>query len=111
MSQSTHSFCPSCGNLLLIEQTEDRVQLKCRACDFAMHFVGSSVQKAPITPLDVKAIINTEDATSFQNKTEARCEKCGHNEAYFNEVQIRSADEPATLFFKCCKCGNTWREG
>jgi DNA-directed RNA polymerase III subunit RPC11 len=41
----------------------------------------------------------------------ATCEKCGYHQAYFNEIQIRSADEPATLFFKCVKCGNQWREG
>ena len=26
-------------------------------------------------------------------------------------LQIRSADEPATLFFRCAKCGSNWREG
>lgn len=42
---------------------------------------------------------------------EVTCEKCGHGQAYFKEVQIRSADEPATLFFRCCKCGDIRREG
>ena len=26
-------------------------------------------------------------------------------------AQIRSADEPATLFFRCTKCACNWREG
>ncbi|EAY09943.1 hypothetical protein TVAG_482170 [Trichomonas vaginalis G3] len=108
---STHSFCPACGNLLLVDTSGDRTQLKCRACNFVMGFVGRTVQSAPLNPLDVKALITNDDAMSFQNKTQARCDKCGHNEAFFTEIQIRSADEPATLFFKCCKCGNTWREG
>lgn len=43
----------------------------------------------------------------------ARCpnDACRHDQAYFQEVQIRSADEPATLFFRCTKCAVNWREG
>jgi len=43
-------------------------------------------------------------------KTVATCPKCGNNEAYYWEVQTRSADEPATRFFKCTRCGHVWRE-
>jgi DNA-directed RNA polymerase III subunit RPC11 len=31
--------------------------------------------------------------------------------AYFMQIQIRSADEPMSTFYKCCKCANQWREG
>ncbi len=40
----------------------------------------------------------------------AKCPDCGNNEAYNWEIQTRSADEAATQFFKCLKCGHTWRE-
>lgn len=41
------------------------------------------------------------------------CPNCRHDKAAYKEVQTRSADEPATLFFKCLnvKCGHNWREG
>jgi DNA-directed RNA polymerase subunit M/transcription elongation factor TFIIS len=39
------------------------------------------------------------------------CSKCRHHQAFFMEVQIRSADEPATLFYKCTSCSHRWREG
>lgn len=39
------------------------------------------------------------------------CGKCSHGEAAFMEIQTRSADEPATLFFRCCKCAFQWKEG
>lgn len=39
------------------------------------------------------------------------CPKCSYHQAYFMEIQIRSADEPATLFFKCVQCAHRWREG
>lgn len=40
------------------------------------------------------------------------CGKCGNEKAYFFEIQIRSADEPATTFYKCANeaCSNQWRE-
>jgi len=42
----------------------------------------------------------------------ATCPYCGHGEAAFKEFQTRSADEPATLFYRCLneKCQKQWRE-
>lgn len=41
------------------------------------------------------------------------CPKCEHERAYFMQIQIRSADEPMSIFFKCCNenCQHQWREG
>lgn len=41
----------------------------------------------------------------------AVCPSCEHGEAFFMEIQTRSADEPASLFFRCAKCAARWREG
>ena len=41
---------------------------------------------------------------------EADCPKCKHKLAEHWEVQTRAADEPATRFFKCQKCGHVRRE-
>ena len=40
----------------------------------------------------------------------ARCPHCEHNKAYFMQKQIRSADEPMTIFYKCVECGGRWNE-
>ncbi|PVU85391.1 hypothetical protein BB560_007037 [Smittium megazygosporum] len=42
----------------------------------------------------------------------AVCPKCEHERAYFMQIQIRSADEPMTTFYKCCQqeCSHQWRE-
>ena len=42
--------------------------------------------------------------------TKAVCPECGHTEASWWLQQTRSADESETRFFKCLKCGHTWRE-
>lgn len=43
----------------------------------------------------------------------ATCPKCENSRAYFMQIQIRSADEPSSIFYKCCRnsCGHQWREG
>jgi DNA-directed RNA polymerase subunit M len=42
--------------------------------------------------------------------TRARCPSCGHDVAYWWLRQTRGADEPSTRFYRCVKCGHTWRE-
>jgi len=42
--------------------------------------------------------------------TKVPCPKCGYPEAEYFQQQTRSADEPATTFYKCLKCGHSWRE-
>lgn len=46
------------------------------------------------------------------DSTDADCPACSHNRAYFMQMQIRSADEPMTTFYKCCNqtCGHNWRD-
>lgn len=41
-----------------------------------------------------------------------RCEntECDSTSAYYVQTQIRSADEPATIFYKCVKCEHVWRQ-
>lgn len=40
------------------------------------------------------------------------CPKCGHTEAFYMQIQTRSADEPMTIYYKCCNfsCGFRWKE-
>merc|ERR1712212_606843 len=53
-------------------------------------------------------------AAAWENvdSTEETCPKCSHNRAFFMQIQTRSADEPMTTFYKCCKmeCGHRWKE-
>lgn len=37
------------------------------------------------------------------------CRKCKGNQTTYYTLQVRSADEPMTIFIQCLKCGNRWK--
>lgn len=43
--------------------------------------------------------------------SEFKCGKCKKRECIYQELQVRSADEPMTIFISCLNCGNKWRVG
>jgi DNA-directed RNA polymerase subunit M/transcription elongation factor TFIIS len=52
----------------------------------------------------------------FSEKPEAmtdqfRCGRCKKRECVYQELQLRSSDEPMSLFITCLNCGNRWRMG
>jgi len=54
--------------------------------------------------------------TMFEEKPSSmtdkfKCGKCKKRECSYREVQLRSADEPMTLFITCINCGNRWKIG
>ena len=51
------------------------------------------------------AFVGAKEATVQEG-----CRECGHKKAYFMEIQIRSADEPMTIFFRCVNCAYQWKE-
>jgi DNA-directed RNA polymerase subunit M/transcription elongation factor TFIIS len=38
------------------------------------------------------------------------CRKCRQKKCSYYMVQLRSADEPMTLFIQCLNCGNRWKQ-
>ena len=63
--------------------------------------------------LDIKM---KHSETVFEEKPAAmtdkfKCGKCKKRECSYREVQLRSADEPMTLFITCINCGNRWKIG
>ena len=38
-----------------------------------------------------------------------KCPKCGNDEMHYHTLQLRSADEGATVFYTCTKCGYKYR--
>ena len=60
--------------------------------------------------------ILNKDISDFDKDVQATdaftCNKCKQNICTYTQFQIRSQDEPMTLFITCLnpKCGNSWRE-
>ena len=40
-----------------------------------------------------------------------RCNRCKKRECVYQELQLRSADEPASIIVTCISCNHTWRVG
>lgn len=40
-----------------------------------------------------------------------KCGKCKNRECIYQERQMRSCDEPMSIFVYCLRCGNRWRIG
>lgn len=39
------------------------------------------------------------------------CRRCHKSECVYHELQLRSGDEPMSIFITCLNCGNRWRQG
>ncbi len=111
-------FC-DCGALLVPDkQANGKVNMRCPACgktispDFNSNSEAFEIkQKIRHSEKEKMVIIDPEihDVETMPT-TNARCRKCGNNIAAYWQVQTRSGDEAATTFYRCKKCGFTWRD-
>ncbi|MEM2321143.1 MAG: transcription factor S [Candidatus Bathyarchaeia archaeon] len=110
-------FCPNCGMRLTLKRKKDSKEyyLVCAKCGYERQV------EAPILPASKRVTeIKQEDYIVVIGEKEQKlktlpvitieCPKCGNNLAYVWQVQTRSADESSTQFFRCTKCGYTFRE-
>lgn len=102
-------FCPTCEALLLITKIADQTSYKCRKCNYnrPINYIQDQIEFHN----EIKEnIILKEDSLKSMARTEKECDRCGHKEASFFEMQTRSADEPMTIFYQCISCKHTWKE-
>ncbi|MCS6787860.1 MAG: transcription factor S [Aigarchaeota archaeon] len=109
-------FCPNCGSFMTTARTSGGVALVCRRCGYRK--AGRTVEiklrtsNRPTGRQRVGIVVEEagEESSVHPKTTDVVCPECGNREAYWWTVQTRSADEPMTQFFRCTKCGHTWRE-
>lgn len=99
-------FCPKCKSLMVYQGDE----LVCRKCGYR----GKVDSDEEIV---IKVERNKEDVPVLEGEklktlptTKVICPACGNNEAFWWLRQLRAADESEVRFFRCTKCGKTWRE-
>ena len=108
-------FCPECSNLLRKQIIDGKSYLKCRCgytqdCEVDTSEVDSEIERKKKALEKNVIIVSQEDKVSVHPTVLVECPKCKHSEAEAWQEQTRSADEPSTSFFRCVKCGYTWRE-
>jgi len=106
-------FCPTCGSLLLVEKGTSNFRFYCRMCPYIYYIFNKFTSVTTYERKQVDDVLGGPEAFKDAAQIETVCPKCSHNKAYFFSMQIRSADEPMTTFYKCANpnCGNNWKEG
>jgi len=111
-------FCPKCG-MRLVPTKKKRgkksvLVLACPKCGYEKPVSGSLPTTAkfiPTPPKESIAVISKEAQKLRTLPTvKIECPRCGNNLAYVWQVQTRGSDESSTQFFRCTKCGYTFRE-
>lgn len=102
-------FCPKCKSLMLPKKHGSKVIMTCTSCGVTDDKAETVVLKEQSTQERKIKVIDAESEMNLPLTNEI-CAKCGHKKAYYWLVQTRAADESATKFLKCEKCGHTWRD-
>ncbi len=105
------NFCEKCGSRYVPKKEKGKIFLICKKCG---HCTDNSKpveikEKIKKDPLKDDVVVISEKVDSLP-KTRAICRKCGHKEAMWRVQQMRSSDEPPTIFFICTKCNHSWRK-
>lgn len=103
-------FCPLDGTLLQMNVLHhgplQELRFICPVCPY-VHTPSRVTSEVHTQKKRIEAV--EDENWDSVDKTEALCPN-GHREAYFMQIQIRSADEPMTTFFKCVSCGVRWNQ-
>ena len=103
-------FSPVCGNLLLITDGSIGMRFCCPTCPYIHNINKRYVDRVKTTKKQIDYVLGGAEAWENVDKTTADCPFCKHGQAYFKQIQIRSADEPSTVFYKCCQCMGQWND-
>lgn len=117
-------FCPKCGNMVVVEEGETMellndgedevsvpvVQFRCQTCQYTHEITEAFSSVVKTKKKGVDDVLGGDDAWKDVDRTESICPYCNHNEAYFLQIQIRSADEPMSTFYRCTKCSGQYSE-
>jgi DNA-directed RNA polymerase III subunit RPC11 len=86
-------FCPLDGTLLTlgVDETTTRSAFVCTTCPYSCPIIKTHSVKIPTPRKHVDDILGGTAAWENVDRTMAVCPSCSHKEAYFMQIQIRSA--------------------
>ena len=102
-------FCSECNTVLTLDAKKKL--LVCSKCgheepsEAPILVIRNTEEKDKIVVIGKK-----ERELRTLPQTKIKCPKCENLMAEWWMVQTRSIDESATQFFRCTKCGHTWRD-
>ncbi len=100
-------FCPKCD----VRLKKGADGLECPKCGHVDHDAPPAPEPAQsLSSQSTFKVLDEPDAPGTESTIEKECDKCGNGEAVWWMLQTRSADEPTTQFYRCTKCGYTWRD-
>ncbi|KAF9221291.1 DNA-directed RNA polymerase I kDa polypeptide [Gyrodon lividus] len=110
-------FCPHCGTLLALPKDNEPTVI-CEQCSHEepassyenIEIITRSHPDAFPSALRQKRKTQTKiHQGKVLPKVSEKCPACGHLEAYYEEKQMRSADEGSTILYTCVSCKHGWR--
>lgn len=96
----------------MVEEGPRCYRFACNTCPYVQNIERTLVSYKFPALKKVDDVLGGQEAWKNVDSTEETCPKCSHSRAYFLQIQTRSADEPMTIFYKCCspECGHQWKE-
>lgn len=105
-------FCPTCANILIISaEASGYNKWACQTCPYEFPINKQMTSRTRLQRKEVDDVLGGDAMWKDVDQTDVACPKCDYGRAYFMQLQIRSADEPMTTFYKCAnsECGHQWR--
>ena len=100
-------FFPDCGKMLIPKNNK----VKC-SCGYTKSLNKNDIEEQYTAKGEEKhqeKVVVIDDSVVTMPTTKGLCYKCGNTKIAWWMLQTRSADEAPTIFYRCTKCGNTWK--
>lgn len=98
------------GNARLLRRLREGEFLPHQVADMRPeHIFPERWQAAIDTKLRHDEYVNNPNIASMTDQF--KCGRCHKSECVYHELQLRSGDEPMSIFITCLNCGNRWRQG
>jgi transcription factor S len=97
-------FCPKCGTMMMPGDKK----FVCPKCKYKMNSTKLTTSENIVVAQGIN-VLKEKDSNVWPTVSET-CPKCGFEIAETWATQMRAGDEAETVFFRCKKCKNTWRE-